>query len=180
MHDLIYELKSLTHRHREGSYATQANRHAILHQMGEQLIAAGYKQLHVSDLKGRHINALVRQWAADGLSPATQKNRMAVLRWWATHIGKADMLKADNGAYGIAKRQMIPPASKARQLSPEGLSRSAWYAESLNSSGPLDSRQEAIKLKPHRPTTGMWSSRGVGVKGAGADHPSSRRCNGTS
>jgi integrase len=152
MRDLLYELKQLTQRAREGSYATQANRKAILHQMGEQLIAAGFQQLHAYDLKGRHVHALLRQWQGDGLSPSTQKNRMSVLRWWAAHIGKADMLKATNDAYGIAKRQPIPTVSKARQLSPEGLSRvqNAYVRMSLELQRAFGlRRQEAIKLKPH-------------------------------
>src|SRR5262244_3877343 len=75
MKDLVYELKALCQRHREGSYSTQANRWAMLRQMGEQLLAAGYNQLHVYDLKGRHLNTLLKQWQADKLSAATQKNR---------------------------------------------------------------------------------------------------------
>ena len=130
---------------------------AILHQMGEHLVSAGYKDLHVYDLKGRHVNALLRQWQAAALSPATQKNRMAVLRWWAAHIGKADMLKADNAAYGIAKRQIMPTGSKARQLTPEHLSRvqNAHGRMSLELQRAFGlRRQEAIKIKPHQADQG--------------------------
>src|SRR5712691_6826074 len=104
MHHLLYELKSLAQRTREGSYVTQHNRQAMLWQMGEQLLAAGYNQLHIYALKGRHVNALLRQWQADGLSPSTQKNRLSVLRWWAEKVGKADVLKPTNAAYGDATR----------------------------------------------------------------------------
>src|SRR5438132_4388391 len=105
MHHLLYELKALVQRNRDGSYSTQANRHAMLQQMGQQLLTAGYNQLHVYELKGRHLNTLLRQWQADGLSAATQKNRMAVLRWWAEKIGNTGLLQPTNAAYGIAKRQ---------------------------------------------------------------------------
>ena len=114
MHHLLYELKSLTLRHKEGSYATRANRHAMLQQMGAQLLAAGYNQLHAFELKGRHVNALLRRWQTDGLSPATQKNRLSVLRWWAVQVGKPDLLKPTNAAYGIAQRQTVARTSKAR------------------------------------------------------------------
>src|SRR5262252_9578404 len=79
MQDLVYALKALCQRNKDGSYSTQAHRWAILRQMGEQLLAAGYNQLHVYDLKGRHLNALLKQWQSDKLSAATQKNRMAAL-----------------------------------------------------------------------------------------------------
>jgi hypothetical protein len=63
MHDLVYELKRLAERHREGSYATQANRKAMLCLMGEQLWEVGYKKMQLTDLKGRHINRLLALWA---------------------------------------------------------------------------------------------------------------------
>jgi len=151
MHHLLYELKALGYRHKEGSFATQANRRAMLRQMGEQLLAAGYNQLHVYDLKGRHLNALLKQWAADGLSAATQKNRMAVLRWWAEKIGKADMVKPTNSTYGIERRQTIPAVSKARTLPGEKLSqvRSPYVRMSLELQRAFGlRRQEAIKIKP--------------------------------
>ena len=151
MHHLLYELKALGYRHKEGSFATQANRRAMLRQMGEQLLAAGFNQLHVYELKGRHLNALLKQWQADGLSAATQKNRMAVLRWWAEKIGKADMFKPTNTAYGIARRQTIPAVSKARALPGEKLSRisSPYVRMSLELQRAFGlRRQEAIKIKP--------------------------------
>jgi integrase len=158
MRDLLYELKHLVERHREGSYATQANRHALLQQMGRHLLTAGYKHLHVYDLKGRHVNALVRQWQADGLSPATQKNRMSVLRFWATAVGKPAMIKADNGAYGIAKRVPTPNVSKARQLSPEGLSRvtNAYVRMSLELQRAFGlRREESMKVRPWQADEGF-------------------------
>src|SRR5215471_15085046 len=157
MKDLVYELRALTRRHREGSYSTQANRWAMLRQMGEQLLAAGYNQLHVYDLKGRHLHTLLKQWQADKLSAATQKNRMAVLRWWAEKIGKGDMFKPTNTAYGIARRQTIPAVSKARTLPGEKLSRisSPYVRMSLELQRAFGlRRQEAIKIRPHQADQG--------------------------
>src|SRR5215831_21260963 len=157
MKDLVYELKALTHRHREGSYSTQANRWAMLRQMGEQLLAAGYNQLHVYDLKGRHLNTLLKQWQTDGLSAATQKNRMTVLRWWAVKIGKGDMFQSTNKGYGIGPRQTIPAVSKARTLPGEKLSqvRSPYVRMSLELQRAFGlRRQEAIKIRPHQADQG--------------------------
>jgi len=153
MHHLLYELKSLTARHREGSYNTHANRQAMLWQMGEQLLAAGYNQLHVYELKGRHVNALLRQWQADGLSPATQKNRMAVLRWWAEKIGKPDLLQRTNAAYGIAQRQTVATVSKARALPRDKLVRvrNQYVRMSLELQRAFGlRREESLKIRPHQ------------------------------
>ena len=35
------------------------------------------------------------------LSTGTIKNRMATLRWWAEHIGRAGVARADNASYGF-------------------------------------------------------------------------------
>jgi site-specific recombinase XerC len=153
MHHLLYELKSLTVRHKEGSYATQANRQAMLWQMGEQLLAAGFNQLHAYELKGRHVNALLRRWRDDGLSPATQKNRMSTLRWWAAHVGKPDLLKPTNEAYGIAQRQTVARTSKARDLPAAQLARvrHRYVRMSLELQRAFGLRRtEAIKIRPHQ------------------------------
>ena len=153
MKDLVYELKALCQRNRDGSYSTQAHRWAILRQMGEQLLAAGFNHLHVYDLKGRHLNALLKQWQADGLSASTQKNRMAVLRWWAVKIGKGDMFQRTNTVYGIAPRQTIPAVSKARTLPGGKLSQvpSSYVRMSLELQRTFGlRREEAIKIQPHQ------------------------------
>jgi len=80
MHDLVYTLKRLAERHREGSFATQANRTHMLMLFGAQLVASGYTQLKVSELKGRHINRLLALWREQGIAPGTVKNRLSVLR----------------------------------------------------------------------------------------------------
>ena len=37
----------------------------------------GYTKLHATEIKGRHVNALVQAWQRQGLAPGTVKNRMA-------------------------------------------------------------------------------------------------------
>ena len=70
MNRLEYQLVKLCERNRDGSHATQANRKAMLSLFTEQLKDFGYKinQMRPSDLKGRHINALVGKWKSEGLS----------------------------------------------------------------------------------------------------------------
>ncbi len=104
-------------RNRDGSHATQSNRKRMLKMFVQQLKEAGYKtnKMQPSDLKGRHVNALVRTWKNDGVSNATMKNRMSNLRWLAEKIGKADMIKA-NEVYGIENRKYITNKDKSKSL----------------------------------------------------------------
>ena len=76
MHDLVYALKCLAEQHREGSFATQANRKHMLMLCGTQLVAAGYTRLHATELKGRHIQCLLALWQAQGVAPRTIENRL--------------------------------------------------------------------------------------------------------
>jgi hypothetical protein len=153
MKDLLYELHSLLKRNPDGSFSTQANRRAMLLQMGQSLLDAGFKQLHAPELKGRHVNALLQQWEKDGISPATQKNRMSVLRWWAEKIGKAAMLKPRNADYGIPDRQPRATVSKAVVVTQDALARvhHPYIRMSLELQRAFGlRREEAMKLKPHQ------------------------------
>ena len=151
MHPLLYDLKTLVFQRRTSSYATQANRHAMLQQMGRHLLEAGYSSLRASQLKGRHVNALLARWQADGLTPATIKNRMAALRWWARTIGNPGALKASNAAYGIPTRVYVACTSKARALPPDQLQRvtdrAVRMSLALQRAFGLR-REESIKLQP--------------------------------
>jgi hypothetical protein len=123
MQDLNYELKRLGERNRDGSHATQANRARILSLIANQLYDLGYTKLHATELKGRHVNALVKEWQRQDLAPGTVKNRMAALRWWAEKVGRAWVLARNNAHYGIPDRQYVTNVSKAQTLSRVDLSR---------------------------------------------------------
>lgn len=116
MKDLNYELKQLCRRSRDGSYATQADRERTLDLIADQLLAMGYRHMHATSLKPRHVERLVERWQAESLSAGTVKNRMATLRWWAEKIGKQNVIAQDNAHYGIADRQYVTNVSKAREL----------------------------------------------------------------
>jgi hypothetical protein len=151
MRDLNYQLKHLGIRNRDGSYANQANRTRILSLVANQLYALGYKKLHATELKGRHVNAMVKEWQHQGLAPGTIKNRMAALRWWAEKVGRPWVLARDNAHYGIPDRQYVTNISKARLLNPDALARvrDPYVRMSLElqrAFGLL--REEAIKFQP--------------------------------
>ncbi|MCO5110308.1 MAG: hypothetical protein M9929_05615 [Burkholderiaceae bacterium] len=107
MDDLTYTLRQLCLRNRDGSHATQADRQRSLTLAARQLREAGFRQMRATSLKGKHVEALLQRWQAEGLSAGTIKNRMAYLRWWAEKVGKAGILPADNTKLGIADRRYV-------------------------------------------------------------------------
>lgn len=117
MDKLEYGFNHILDRNRDGSYATQSNRKRMLSMFADQLKKAGYKtnEMRPSDLKGRHINALIRQWKLESLSAGTIKNRMSNIRWLAEKVGKADMIKS-NATYGIEDRKYITNTDKSLRI----------------------------------------------------------------
>lgn len=116
MDDLTYNLRQLCRRNRDGSHATQADRQGVLCLASRQLREAGFRQMRATSLKGKHVEALLQRWQAEGLSSGTLKNRMAHLRWWAEKVGKAGVIPTDNAQLGIAERRFVADESKAREL----------------------------------------------------------------
>lgn len=114
MAKLHQQLKNLCARNRDGSYATQANRRAMLVMFADQLARIGFNvnQLNAHDIKGRHVNALLRAWRADGVTDATIKNRMSAIRWWAEKVNNPKAVKS-NAELGIANRQYITNTNKS-------------------------------------------------------------------
>ena len=92
MDPLVYQLHTLAEHNRDGSYATQSNRLNMLTLFGEQLIQCGYAQLHVTEIKGRHINRLLALWQEQQLNPSTIRNRLSVLRWWCKKVAKIGVI----------------------------------------------------------------------------------------
>lgn len=151
MHDLTYDLQYLCARNRDGSFATQANRKTMLMQMGNDLVRLGYKQMRATDLKGRHVNKLLAQWQAAGLSGATIRNRLAALRWWAQRVGRASVLPRSNAVYGLAPRQFVAKTSKAKTLPADVLTRIAdpYVRMSLELQREYGfRREESLKIRP--------------------------------
>jgi len=96
MKKLNYELKNLAAKNKNGSHSTQADRRRYLQLIANQLERLGFKHMGVNSLKPKHVWKLVRYWQTEVsthtgrfISNGTIKNRMTVLRWWATKIDKA-------------------------------------------------------------------------------------------
>lgn len=151
MAKLHTELFGICDRNRDGSHATQANRRAILRQFVDDLARAGFnvRAMSSSDLKGRHVNALLKGWKAKGISIATIKNRMAVLRWWAEKIGNKGAVKT-NAELGIGLRNYTTNEDKSASLSSVDLSKLDSYIHAslcLQETFGLR-REEAMKFQP--------------------------------
>jgi len=150
-HILVKELVHLCERNRDGSYSTQAARKDVLILAGKQLLAGGFRNLGTQGLKPKHIQHLVERWQSEGLAPATLKNRIAHLRWWAEKVNKASVIPRTNAALGIARRQYVTNQSKAHDVTPEALSR--IKDERLRVSIELQRafglrREECLKFQP--------------------------------
>lgn len=150
MDDLIFGLRNLCERNRDGSHATRANRVSMLTQIANELRQMGYRHMRPTSLKGKHVAALLGSWQAKSLSAGTMKNRLCALRWWAEKVGRKGLIPADNSQLGIPNRQFLTNDSKAREL---GDKLSKVSDECVRMSLRLQQafglrREEAIKFRP--------------------------------
>jgi len=157
MRDFNYELKRLCQRNRDGSYATRADRERILALVANQLQDMGFRRMHATSLKPKHVEALVARWHAERIAPATFKNRMAQLRWLAEKTGKQGVVARTNEEYGIPDRVYVTNVSKAVELDAKNLERitDPYTAFSLRLQSAFGlRREESIKFQP------WWADRG--------------------
>ena len=151
MRQLNYDLKRLQDDAREGAFGTRSGRSFNLAAMANTLHELGYRRLRATGLKGKHVEALVREWQRRGLSVGTMKNRMSHLRWWARRIGKPNVVRADNASYGIGERQRVTNEDRSRDLPDDRLAlvgdAHVRMALRLQEAFGLR-REEAIKFSP--------------------------------
>lgn len=151
MRQLNYQLKQLCKSNRDGSYTTQVNRHDILQKMADDLHKLGYRGMQASSLKQKHVDALINQYKNEGLAIGTLKNRLSVLRWWATKINRPQVVAKSNDHYGIGKRELVAKDSKAQTLDQDKLNdiTDACIKMSLELQAAFGlRREEAIKFSP--------------------------------
>lgn len=165
MDDLTYELRQLYRRNRDNSHDTQAGRLSGLTLIGKQLRELGFRQMHATSLKPKHVEALLTRWPAEGLAAGTQKNRMSYIRWWAEKIGKPGIIPADNERLAIPDRVYVTNENKARCLD-DRLSRitDIYVLMSVRLQALLGMRrEESVKFRPsyadrgdHLALKGSW------------------------
>ena len=108
-----------------------------------------FPRLRAWNLKGRHVEFLVADWKGHGLSAGTMANYLSHLRWFAKAIGKPNIVRASNAAYGIVKDREA--RDRARGLPADGLAkvRDAHVRMALRMELAFGlRREEAIKFSP--------------------------------
>ena len=159
MQDLVFALRRLAERNRDGSFKTQYDRKHMLMLMGEQLVALGYKQLQPGEIKGRHVQKLLQRWQEEGISAGTQSNRLAVLRWWCEKVGRSSVMAKSNAVYGIGQRERVSEESKGKRLE-EGMLAQVGDAHVRMSLRMIEAfglrRKESLLVRVHEADKGEY------------------------
>jgi hypothetical protein len=150
MDDLTMDLVRLCRRNRDGSFGTKNNRQRGLAAIAGELRDLGYKLPGATSLKPKHLEALVEKWQNDDKTDATIRNRLTWLRWWAEKINKPNVIRRDNGAYGVGERG-TPTRNRAYALDPQKLR--LLEDPHIQASVQLQAqfglrREEAMKFRP--------------------------------
>lgn len=137
-------------RHRDGSIGTQKNRQRGLTAMAEQLDMLGYKLKSANSLKPKHVHALVETWQNADCTPATIRNRLSWVRWWAEKVNKSGIIAKDNQTYKAADRNTIE-INRAQRLDHDKLN--SIECPCIKASLQLQEafglrREEALKFQP--------------------------------
>ena len=151
MRTLNYQLKVLCEHNRDGSYGNRANRSKTLQQIADELYSLGYIHMNAHTLKKKHVVALVRRWEVLGISPRSQANRVAFIRWWAKKVGRGHLLGSSNAEIGMMSASRKVTQSKAWTITPQQLAQLpdeyVRLAIRLQQAFGLR-REEALKFRP--------------------------------
>jgi len=149
MRQLNHDFKEVLARHpRERSHGTRRGRAYALDRMATTLDKR-FPRLRAWNLKGKHVEFLVADWKRGELSMGTMANYMAHLRWFAKAIGKPNIVRRGNAAYGIVKERGTD--DRARGLPADRLARVTDPHVRLALRMQLAfglRREEAIKFSP--------------------------------
>lgn len=156
---------------KEGSFGTQAVRHDILMMSMTDLHSLGYANLKLTNLKPKHITALVNDWKIQGIANATMKNRLSHLRWLVQKIDKANIIPRTNKELGIDNRVYLDNSkNKAWELTNDQLD--SISSERVRLSLQLERvfglrKEESLKFQPdyadkgdHIELMGSWCKNG--------------------
>ena len=154
------QLRQVLEDNKDGSFATQQARHDILMVAVGDLHSLGYSNLKLTNLKYKHVKALVKDWKIQGISNATMKNRLSHLRWLAAKLGKPNVIPRTNKELGIENRCYVDnEKNKAWELTREHLSRIS--SERVRLSLELERyfgmrKEESLKFRPEFADKGKY------------------------
>ena len=118
---VLKERNGARHDGAVASFATRDKRADVLY--------AGFKRLHelnfrletVTSLRGKHIEALVKDWHERGLSASTLQNNLSIFRTFAEWIGKAGMVRGIEHYLGPGTAARSSIARQDRSWSGQGI-----------------------------------------------------------
>ena len=158
------------------SFATQDKRADVLY--------AGFKRLHdlkfrmesVTSLRGKHIEALAKDWEARELSASTLQNNLSIFRTFAEWIGKAGMVRGIEHYLGSGTTARSSIAREDKSWSGRGVDvaakieqvrqKDARVALQLEVQLAFGLRaREAMQLRPYLADKGTYLSVTHGTKG---------------
>ncbi|MGH8296657.1 MAG: phage integrase N-terminal domain-containing protein [Steroidobacteraceae bacterium] len=158
------------------SFATRDKRADVLY--------AGFKRLHelnfrletVMSLRGKHIEALVKDWHERGLSASTLQNNLSIFRTFAEWIGKAGMVRGIEHYLGPGTAARSSIARQDRSWSGQGIDVAAKIEQVRNRDERVALQlelqlafglraREAMQLRPHLADKGTYLGITHGTKG---------------
>lgn len=108
-----YAINEFCKKHQDQmSFETKNSLSKRLKTIANDLHELGYKLPNISNIKQKHIQALIDHWKTNGLTPGTIKNRMSNIRFVCKAYGRETVVKS-NTELGIEKRSYIPTENKA-------------------------------------------------------------------
>jgi integrase len=158
------------------SAATQDKRADVLYASFERLREMEYRLNDVTGLREKHVQALMTDLHARGMSASTLQNTLSILRTFAEWIGKAGMVRGIEQylGKGVAERTSI--AKEDKSWTAKGVDSAAKIAE-VRERDPRVAIQlelaqvfslrarEAMQLRPHIADKGTHLSVSHGTKG---------------
>jgi len=155
--NFFFQAGKLLRQHSTSSYSTKSERFKTIRLVDKQLVELGYRKLELKGLKPKHIDALLKKWQQDGLSPGTIKNRLAHVRWLADKIGKGGIVPRSNADLGVEQRVYVTNENRGKELSQEQLNsipdQHVKMSLQLQQAFGLR-REEAMKIQPEKADRG--------------------------
>lgn len=158
------------------SFATQDKRADVLYAGFKRLHELGFRMETVTSLRGKHVEALAKDWHTRGLSASTLQNSLSIFRTFAEWIGKTGMVRDIEHYLGSRTTARSSIAREDKSWSGRGVDIAAKIEQvrqkdarvalqlELQLAFGLRAR-EAMQLRPHIADQGTHLSITHGTKG---------------
>ena len=91
------------------SYVTRKDRESHIRIFARTLHEQGCNP-QPGNIKPKHIDVALSAWTQSGIDRRSIENRLATLRWFASELGKANIVKRTNAEY------LLPPPGKPNYI----------------------------------------------------------------